>query len=172
MAERQSDDPHAPSGFSFAQTNLSQSRCPIPQVGCGQGPLRAAGPPPEVPKLFRTPGRASSRPDLSPSPSQLGEGRSTSQSVPPRPWRSSPVPTFVSHPDPLVPSRCFRSCRGSLFPLVKKDPHHQQRTFFRPQRGASSPAKAGSITTSVPSRSRCPRPARALGQLLCASTTY
>jgi hypothetical protein len=66
------------------------------------------------------------------------------------------VPVPLSRSDLRVPSRAFQSCRGSLLPLVKKDPHHQQ--IFRPQRGSRPPASAGRITTCVPSQSRCPIP--------------
>ena len=67
---------------------------------------------------------------------------------------SRPVPTDFFSPRPaegeglgvrgllrvLLGSCPVRDCRGSFFPLVKKDPHHQQIYFWSPAEGVLSPA--------------------------------
>jgi hypothetical protein len=56
---------------------------------------------------------------------------------------SRPTVFVPAPPEESVPSRrpdrsprLKRGCRGSLFSLVKKDPHHRRGSFFRSRRGS------------------------------------
>jgi hypothetical protein len=85
---------------------------------------------------------------LSPSPVRFGWERVGVRAAFRVPSRSRPVPvggstTLVGQlpietkcPDPPVRLCPVSGCRGSFFPLVKKDPHHRRESIFRSRRGS------------------------------------